>query len=406
MAKHPELTDEFLHVPGYIQPTDPGAVGGGMLWVDTAGGPGNYALKIRNDANTAWEAVSGGGGVNIFTALVDTPAAYAGAANYKVVVNGTETGLVFVPDSGGGVTVFTGLTDTPVDYTGAAGRLVVVNSTPDGLEFVDGSTLFLPLVGGIMTGDIQFQDLGEGIEFNDGAGAYFDAIKFEIVTDPEIVIGALAPDVGGNPFVRANTGVFRIGEGSGAGFGLLEMWNEDGGSWIPIIDFQSNAPGDPLLIGSGDNALDLQGSETRPTYNGGEDIAFVSDLASVGGPIKFYNPGVGNIKGVSAQIVSVSGSGSVPEQAVVRVSDIIRSLDGGAAVPFQYSLQDVSSGLTFVITNNGGTDPENVYITYQDSTEWAGGMIGILWVKVDDGVNAWYVEIGVNFNDTDSIGGW
>lgn len=53
---HKVLTTTDLHVPGYIQATDPGAVGAGILWVDTSTTP--YGLKIRNAGNSAW-VVSG-----------------------------------------------------------------------------------------------------------------------------------------------------------------------------------------------------------------------------------------------------------------------------------------------------------------------------------------------------------
>jgi hypothetical protein len=54
---HCNLFGVDLHVPGYNQSTDPGAVGAGMLWIDTSGGPGNWALKIRNDSDDGWELV-------------------------------------------------------------------------------------------------------------------------------------------------------------------------------------------------------------------------------------------------------------------------------------------------------------------------------------------------------------
>lgn len=53
---------ESAHPPGYVQSTDPGAVGAYKPWVDTSGGDGNWVYKIRNAANTAWETVAGGGG--------------------------------------------------------------------------------------------------------------------------------------------------------------------------------------------------------------------------------------------------------------------------------------------------------------------------------------------------------
>ena len=60
--QHSLLTGTNLHVAGYIQGTDPGAVGASMMWVDTSGGTGNWLVKIRNAANTGWETVSAAGG--------------------------------------------------------------------------------------------------------------------------------------------------------------------------------------------------------------------------------------------------------------------------------------------------------------------------------------------------------
>lgn len=55
---HRNLTNADLHVPGYIQATDPGAVGAGRVWVDTSGGTGNWEFKLRNATDTGWESVS------------------------------------------------------------------------------------------------------------------------------------------------------------------------------------------------------------------------------------------------------------------------------------------------------------------------------------------------------------
>jgi hypothetical protein len=59
---HKLLTGTNLHLAGFVQATDPGAVGAGMIWVDTSGGTGNWLLKVRDVANTGWETVSSGGG--------------------------------------------------------------------------------------------------------------------------------------------------------------------------------------------------------------------------------------------------------------------------------------------------------------------------------------------------------
>lgn len=54
---HCDLFGVDLHVPGYIQSVDPGAVGEGMLWVDTSGGAGKWSLWVRNEADDGWELI-------------------------------------------------------------------------------------------------------------------------------------------------------------------------------------------------------------------------------------------------------------------------------------------------------------------------------------------------------------
>ena len=46
-----------IHLGAYVASSDPGAVGVGKLWVDTSVGP-PFKLKVRNAANTAWQAVT------------------------------------------------------------------------------------------------------------------------------------------------------------------------------------------------------------------------------------------------------------------------------------------------------------------------------------------------------------
>lgn len=52
---HHDFTDDQLHVPGYIQASDPGAVGAGKLWFNTA----TNVLSIRNAGDTAWVTSAG-----------------------------------------------------------------------------------------------------------------------------------------------------------------------------------------------------------------------------------------------------------------------------------------------------------------------------------------------------------
>lgn len=62
MPEHRNLEDEELHKPGYIQSTDPGAVGFGKVWIDTSGGSGAWVFKIRNADDDGWETLLSGSG--------------------------------------------------------------------------------------------------------------------------------------------------------------------------------------------------------------------------------------------------------------------------------------------------------------------------------------------------------
>ena len=50
MSDHRDLPPSELHPPGYVQDSDPGAVGAGMYWFD----PETGVLSIRNDADDGW----------------------------------------------------------------------------------------------------------------------------------------------------------------------------------------------------------------------------------------------------------------------------------------------------------------------------------------------------------------
>ena len=54
---HSALYDANSHKPGYIQSGDPGAVGAGIIWVDTSGGTGLWVIKVRDATDTGWEVI-------------------------------------------------------------------------------------------------------------------------------------------------------------------------------------------------------------------------------------------------------------------------------------------------------------------------------------------------------------
>lgn len=90
-SAHSALTTTNLHVPGYRQDSDPGAVGAGKYWIDSSGGTGTWILKIRNAVDSGWETLASSSAGQVAT-------------------------LCFVID-GGGSTITTGIKgDVVVDF--------------------------------------------------------------------------------------------------------------------------------------------------------------------------------------------------------------------------------------------------------------------------------------------------
>jgi len=108
--QHSTLTGTELHQPGYVQGADPGAVGAGIMWIDTSLGTGNWVTKVRNATDTGWEeAGGGGGGTSGYSGLPGSGATYVGdltegdlsISGVGTVVHGlgTQTALVSVYDN-------------------------------------------------------------------------------------------------------------------------------------------------------------------------------------------------------------------------------------------------------------------------------------------------------------------
>lgn len=100
MAKHQDLGAEKAHVPGFFQETDPGAVGAGKLWIDTSGGTGNWVIKLRNEADDDWEAVSGNSGYTDHGALLGL-----GDDDHPQYLTEAEADALYEPLGGGGASI-------------------------------------------------------------------------------------------------------------------------------------------------------------------------------------------------------------------------------------------------------------------------------------------------------------
>ena len=73
-VEHTDIVAANVHVVGYVQSGDPGAVGAGKAWIDTMLGTGLWVLKVRNAGDTGWESAGGGasgaGGASILEVQV------------------------------------------------------------------------------------------------------------------------------------------------------------------------------------------------------------------------------------------------------------------------------------------------------------------------------------------------
>jgi hypothetical protein len=157
-ALHANQTGANVHVAGYVQSGDPGAVGAGKQWVDTTGGAGAWVVKTRNAANDGWETTaatptmhatthqSGGGDaikLDDLAAPDDTTDLDVSITAHGLAPKAPNdadqyldgTGAWSVPaGGGGGATDFLDLGDTPGAYPNE-GAILCVNGAVDALDF-------------------------------------------------------------------------------------------------------------------------------------------------------------------------------------------------------------------------------------------------------------------------------
>lgn len=309
---------------------------------------------------------------------------------------------------GGGASSFLGLSDTPNDYAGGADFLVGVNSTPDALLFVDPASLpvgahnhdgvyapvvhshsdYLAKVGGIMSGNIDFSDVQEGIRFWDTDSAYFKAFYFDDGFGM-ITIGDDATGLGGPPQVWAKTGRFNVGFN---GFGQTDfgMWEDTAGDFLTVLSLQN---GGDFQVGDGDHTLDLVGDGAAPTWNGGAFPAPAIDWEQV----PAYDLGSGKLSvAVVNGLALECGDVNLGDSARLSVRDFLVTVKGGAASPtWAY---DMNVGAGFIGSN---ADPTAVF---HDFDFGDAGTVPVT-IRVSDGTTTRDTVTYVNVTGSDSGGG-
>jgi hypothetical protein len=345
-------------------------------------------MKLRNATDDGWEAISGGSGFTDHGVLLglgddDHPQYHndaRGDARYTLIGHDhVENDITDLQDYL--TEAAADLLYAPISHGHAIGEIT-------GFDPAD----YLLLAGGVMTGNIDFSDLQEGIRLWDQDAAYFNAFFMDSL-EFEICIGDNAAGFGGPPIIRANSGIFRVGYRDALGVGIggfasIEMWNEGAGGYEAIITSYSDNPGDPLDIGNGDHAMGLYGSETRPQYNGG-DLALLSDVG--GGETGLVIPHINAWNGTQLSMTVLNGIAVALDAgggAEVTVGDFLRAFHNGDASPVNNPplvriSKDEGSNWT-AWNNNVWSNPIQITCAEAETT--------VIWIQATDGVSTDFVE--------------
>lgn len=114
-VQHNTMSGTNLHQPGYVQSGDPGAVGAGIMWIDTSGGTGNWVTRVRNAGDTAWEVAGAGS---------DGSSGYSGHSGISGFSGATGSG-------GGGGGTSSNYVSTITNGDLASGKITIVHSLAD-----------------------------------------------------------------------------------------------------------------------------------------------------------------------------------------------------------------------------------------------------------------------------------
>jgi hypothetical protein len=168
LTYHKDLIGADLHIPGYIQATDPGAVGAGKLWVDTSGGSGSWLTKVRNTTNTGWESVGGGGGgVSDGKVKISSNDSIANYLNGKLVAG---TGITLTENNDGSnetLSVICSITQ----YTDALAR-AAISSIITGITYTPATGVFSLTSGYVIPTTTEESNWNTAYGWGNHAGLY------------------------------------------------------------------------------------------------------------------------------------------------------------------------------------------------------------------------------------------
>ena len=158
-VEHAIMTDAQLHVPGYVQAGDPGAVGAGKVWIDTTGGVNAWIIKIRNAANDGWEIVG-----------------FSNISEYILPENLLSTQRTLLEDFEAGWERNSGCTiaDDTIHFKTGTKALEITLTTPGTGGYVDNPTVSL---------DLSSYDSFRVVVWNANKGATFASLRLYLFSE-------------------------------------------------------------------------------------------------------------------------------------------------------------------------------------------------------------------------------
>jgi len=422
-----------LHKPAYVQSTDPsiltGFQGAGVGWIDTSLGSGSWAFKIRNNANTGWEVISGGGG-GITSIGNTTPTTLNSIIYGNDTVTGNVSigaGLEFISgvlsstiSGGGGYSTLYGGND--ITITGALGNETIsfINSTgystitpvqSDWNETLTSALDYIKNKPSIPTQGLTSLVGGAGITINNSGNT--DTITCNITQGLTSLVGGtdiIITNSGNtdtisfsNPgYITSNQNITLSGDVSGSGATSIDVTLDSivaGGTYQGITFNQkglvTNAVNENYLSTLyGGTDISITGTDTInftgtiPTLIGGNDITVIS----AGGydTISFIN---------STGYSTITPVQSDWNETLTSALDYIKNKP---SIPTQ-GLTSLVGGAGITINNSGTTDTISTNLIAGSNVTITSGTGGDTISANGNYLSTLYGGTGISITGTDTI---